>query len=106
MNIISGSIEIARISQVPVYLHWSAPLGGIVISVYIGFELLQAFYFCISYLALVLVHEFGHVFAALSQKLNVHGVHVTGAGGVCYCEPPKTQSGALFFIAQDLLPKH
>lgn len=103
MNKISGSIEIARISQVPVYLHWSVPLGGILISAYIGFIPLQAFYFCISFLALVLVHEFGHVFAALLQKLNVHGVHITGVGGVCYSEPPKTKKGALFFYSAGLL---
>ncbi len=95
----SGYLKIAEINRVPVFIHWSFPIGGLLISLFVGFDLEQAYYYIVGYLILIGIHEFGHVFAARTLGLRVFAVEITGLGGVCRCELPRKPSEALLLYS-------
>ncbi|HXV06507.1 MAG TPA: ATP-dependent Clp protease adaptor ClpS, partial [Burkholderiales bacterium] len=103
-----GYLKIVTIHGVPVFIHWSFPVGGLLISFWVGFDLEAAAYYCLGYLILVGAHELGHFAAARWSRLNVRAVEISGIGGLCRMEMPRTVGQAFLvysggFLAQLLL---
>jgi ATP-dependent Clp protease adapter protein ClpS len=98
-----GTIEAFRIAGVPVFLHWSLPLGGLLIASCVHADWRVALYCCIAYTLLIAAHELGHAAAAVSLRLKVHAIHLSGFGGRCRFQTPRTLGGAFFVCSAGLL---
>lgn len=100
MNKKKGYFRITTIGGSPIFVHWSFPAGGILISVYGHLDPRQWVYYCIAYTLLILIHEGGHFVAARLFRLKVFALEITGLGGRCRIERPRNiRQGALFFSA-------
>ena len=67
-------------------LHWSLPVGGLVVAAYSqNRSVLVALYCSLAYALLIAAHEFGHAAAAASLRLKVHCIYLAGYGGHCHC---------------------
>ncbi|MEO8673767.1 MAG: ATP-dependent Clp protease adaptor ClpS [Tahibacter sp.] len=95
-----GSIRIATIRGAPVFVHWSFPAGGLVLSALAEFHPLPTLYFVVAYTLLIVLHEFGHLVAAWSLGLTVFAVDISGIGGICRIQMPRTvRDRAIVFSA-------
>jgi ATP-dependent Clp protease adapter protein ClpS len=102
-----GLFKIAEIRGVAVHIHWSFPLGGVLISCIGHVDPKQWLYYCIAYTALVIVHEAGHVLAAAALRLKVFSIEISGIGGLCTFQRPHKIQQSVFvysagFLAQGL----
>jgi Zn-dependent protease len=88
---------------VPFYLHWSFPLGAALPCFVVGFRVEQSIYLCAGYLLLIAIHEIGHAVAAKAYNLDVLAVEISGFGGTCRIEEPRTVKSALVFASGGLL---
>ncbi len=86
----AGYFNLLKFRGIPVLIHWSLPAGGMLISAYVGFNPTEAVYFSLAYLSLIAIHEFAHLGAARFTGLNVFSVHISGIGGECRVEIPRT----------------
>jgi len=87
-----------------VILHWSLPLGGLVVAAYsLNRNLLVALYCCLAYPLLIAAHEFGHAAAAASLRLKVHAIYLAGYGGHCRFQLPRSVGGAFLVCSAGLL---
>ena len=84
-----GTLRAATLRGAPVFIHWSFPLGGLVISAFGGFRPLQILYCILAYSTLIAIHELGHLVAAWSLGLKVFAVDISGIGGVCRIQQPR-----------------
>jgi len=98
-----GYLRLLEIQGVPVYFHWSFPVGGILISLYSSSDIEKTIYYIFSYSILVIVHELGHLIAAKCMRLEVFAVEVSGAGGLCHFENPKTFNSAMLIYSGGLM---
>ena len=98
-----GYLRLFSLYRVPVYFHWSFPIGGILISLYGKGDLEQTAYYIFSYSILILVHELGHLLAARYYKLEVFSIKISGAGGMCRCGVPESFRSAFLLYRGGLL---
>jgi Zn-dependent protease len=75
----SGYWKIAEVRGVPVRLHWSLPVGMLLLG---GLSPL----FWVAFVALVLLHEAGHAFLVRRYGFRVLAIDITGFGGLCRWE--------------------
>jgi stage IV sporulation protein FB len=73
-----GFWTIGRPWGIPIRLHWSVPLGILVLG---GAELVPAFW--LGMFVLVLLHEAGHAVLARRYGLAIVSIDVHGFGGAC-----------------------
>lgn len=90
-----GTLRIGLIPGVPVFLHWTLPLGGLVASALIGFKFPQTYFVCLAYTSLIALHESAHASAALAFGVRVESISISAFGGSCRFHPPKSFIGAL-----------
>lgn len=88
---------------VPVHLHWSVLLGGLIPCVYVGFSIVDIPFFTVAFVLLVGVHEFGHALAAKLLGLEVFEVQINITGGRCRYELPSIIWKALFVTSAGIL---
>jgi len=98
-----GYLKIAVIRGVAVYVHWSLPAGGAMVACLGGVDLARWIYYCVGYSILVVVHESGHMLAAVAVGLKVYSIHIAGVGGVCRFERPKGVWAGFFVVSGGLL---
>jgi len=89
MNNKQGYFRIATIRSVPIFLHWSFPAAFLFLCFAGTFRLNEWLYYFLAYAVLILVHESGHLLAALSLRLKVYSVDISGNGGLCKFDRPK-----------------
>ena len=83
----TGYLGPFNILKVPVYLHWSFFFAGLFLASAVGQKnLLSIIILIFSYTFLVLLHEFGHAYAARQAGANVPRIEIKGSGGFCYYE--------------------
>jgi Zn-dependent protease len=82
-------VRTISIRNVPVYVHWSFPVGGCLASLRTGFSVVSTAYFCLALTLLILIHELGHVVGARALGLKVHSLAISGLGGQCFAERPR-----------------
>jgi Zn-dependent protease len=99
----SGAIALMRVHQVPVYLHWSFPAGAFFPLAFAHFELVPSLYLCTGYVLLVLLHELGHLAAARLVKHHVLSIEISGDGGRCTTEAPRSLRAAACIFSGGLV---
>jgi ATP-dependent Clp protease adapter protein ClpS len=96
----SGYVRLMTLRGIPVFAHVSLPMGGVLFSMYAGFDFRNSFYYCVGYVLLIGAHEAGHALAAILFGIKVSSIDISGAGGVCRIEAPRKAShGAVVFSA-------
>jgi len=92
-----GYFKLIELRGIPVFLHWSLPLGGLLISAWVGFNPYEAGSYVVAYLSLIFLHELGHLVVARWCGLKVFALYLTGLSGECYVQTPNT-AGQTFLV--------
>lgn len=98
-----GYIKIATIRGTPVLLHWSFLVGCIFIALLFRAEAQEILYICTAYATLIILHELGHAVAARSFGMQVYSIELSGIGGICRAEIPKSRAAALTYVSAGLI---
>ncbi len=86
-----GYLRPFHIGKVPVFIHWSFPVGGLFIAGFLGDLTWKTILpLALAYTALVLIHEFGHALAANISGSRVYAILITGSGGWCIADEPSS----------------
>jgi ATP-dependent Clp protease adapter protein ClpS len=85
---VPGSVKVATIRGIAVYFHWTLPVGGLLISLVVGFKPIEALYYAIALVSLIAIHELGHIAAAGCLNRKVFALHLHGLGGQCIVQRP------------------
>ena len=80
-----GFWTIGRFAGAPVRLHWTVPVGALVMG---RFAFVPAFW--LGFILLVLIHELGHALLVLRYRLGLVEIVVHGFGGYCSHAPART----------------
>jgi ATP-dependent Clp protease adapter protein ClpS len=99
----TGNLKIIIIKGIPVYVHWSLLLAGLLISINAKFAIPETIYLCIGYTLLIILHELGHAYVARYFGLKVLSIEISGAGGLCLTETPPTFIAAIAFSSAGIL---
>jgi Zn-dependent protease len=83
-----GYFALGSVLGVPLFVHWSLPIGPILLS---GLRFAPGLYFGI--LAIILVHELGHAMLAKHRGCEVQAIEMHAFGGVCRSEVHTTLDG-------------
>lgn len=78
MRFAGGYLEVGRVRGAPIRLHWSLPIGALLIS---RFRFAPGIWG--AFFGLILAHEIGHAVLAWRRRLTVIAVDVFGFGGAC-----------------------
>lgn len=81
--------KIAVVRGVPVFIHGSLPIGGLLVAAFAGSGLPGTATYCLAFVALIVVHELGHVLAARALGLSVFAITISGLGGSCVTQVPR-----------------
>jgi ATP-dependent Clp protease adapter protein ClpS len=85
---VAGCLKVATIRGIAVYLHWTLPVGGLLISLIVGFNPLEAMYYAVALSSLIAFHELGHIVAARYLDRKVFALYLAGLGGHCIVQRP------------------
>lgn len=85
----SGYLRVATVWGIPFFIHWSFPMGGLIVAAFGGVDPTRSVYYCLAYTLLIAIHETGHVAAARLLGLRVFAVEISGTGGLCRTERPR-----------------
>lgn len=99
----AGYFKLFKVHEVEVLAHWSFPIGGLLIAAYFNSNLVEVLFYIISYILLVFAHEIGHLLAAKYYGLEVHAIEITGDGGRCHTEAPKSYKEAFLLYSGGLI---
>ena len=80
-----GFWTIGRLAGAPIRLHWTLPLGALVMS---RFTFAPAYW--LGFVLLILIHELGHALIVLRYRLGLREIMVHGVGGYCSHDPART----------------
>lgn len=75
-----------RLAGAPIRLHWTLPLGALVMS---RFTFAPAYW--LGFVLLILIHELGHALIVLRYRLGLVEIMVHGAGGYCSHGPARSR---------------
>ena len=89
LNTRKGSWKIASVRGVPVFLHWTLGAAVLPVALLTGFELTASLYYFLAYVFLILIHELGHITAALALKMRIHALHLGLFDGHCVIQRPR-----------------
>ena len=96
----TGYLGPFKIQGVPLFIHWTFPVGGIFIALFLGnITWITALPLIACYTLLILAHECGHAYAAKLNSIKVHGLILTAIGGYCFTDQPQTFKAGLIFYA-------
>jgi ATP-dependent Clp protease adapter protein ClpS len=95
--------RIGTVGATTLYLHWSFPLGGLLVSTMTGFAFPAVIYYCLLFTLLTVLHECGHVIAAKAHGLQVDSVEISWLGGMCTIQAPRGVAEALMIFSAGLV---
>jgi len=78
MRFRDGYLRVGRFGRAPVRIHWSTPVGALVLS---GFSFAPGAW--LGFLVLILAHELGHALLVRAFRHQVVSIDVHALGGVC-----------------------
>jgi Zn-dependent protease len=81
-----GFWTIGRLAGAPIRLHWTLPLGALVMS---RFTFAPAYW--LGFVLLILIHELGHALIVLRYRLGLREIVIHGVGGYCSHDPARTR---------------
>jgi Zn-dependent protease len=97
-----GSFHIATVGGIPVKIHWSFGLL-LLYAAYLGMEDIRTIFFSIgmvlSVFFCVILHEFGHAFAARRYGVKTFDIIMTPIGGIARLERMPEGKGQEFWVA-------
>jgi hypothetical protein len=101
----SGYFTIATVRSVPLLVHWSLPVVGLLALIAGEIRPVHWGSYFVSFVLLVVIHESGHLFAAVLFGLKIYSVRISVIGGLCLLERPRNvgQSVVVYsagFLAQ------
>lgn len=102
MNIRQGSLHLARIAGIDLFLHWSWFLVAAYEIEARAHTYSSPVWNAVEYLALFLIvtlHEYGHALACRSVGGTANQIVLWPLGGVAYVDPPQRPGAALWSIA-------
>jgi ATP-dependent Clp protease adapter protein ClpS len=99
----AGYFKLIEVRGIPLFLHWSLPVGGLLISAWAGFDLYEAMYYTAAYLFLILIHELAHLVVTRVAGLQVFALYISGVGGECRIQTPNSTGQAICIYAAGLL---
>jgi ATP-dependent Clp protease adapter protein ClpS len=104
MNIMrKDGLRVTNVYGIPIFIHWTFFIGGLFISVFADFKFPEIYYYCIAYVALITIHELGHVISARALGLKVYSVQISGLGGECRIESPRANRDIFLVYSSGLL---
>jgi len=65
---------VGRVGGIRLLVHSSLPVGGAIVAAFVHADPKRRVFFCLAYLLLVIIHEAGHVLAAVAVRLRVFTV--------------------------------
>jgi hypothetical protein len=74
-----GYLYVGRLRGAPIRLHWSIPIGAVVLG-----RLQFVPWFWAAFLILVLIHEVGHALFVWAARARVVAIDAHGGGGLCH----------------------
>jgi len=108
----SGYCLTLRFGKFDLHLHWTMPMLGFWVSLLISnlarssapqAGLSVFFASSLSFIGLILVHEFGHAIAARLLSVPVHAIMISGNGGWCFFDPVQSRIKAIIICASGML---
>ncbi|MDH0867797.1 ATP-dependent Clp protease adaptor ClpS [Mitsuaria sp. GD03876] len=100
LKLLQYRYRLCTIRGVPVFIGWSLPAGGLLVSLISRADVWHWPHYCIAYTALILVHEGGHLLAAKALRLQVFALDLHGLGGHCLLAMPRSVAGcALLYLS-------
>jgi Zn-dependent protease len=100
----SGYIARLQLAGIPLFIHWSFPVGGLLVVAFLGdFSPATVLSAIAAYTTLIAVHELGHAAFARRAGVEVHALVVTATGGMCFCDDPPTAFDQLLIASGGLL---
>lgn len=87
----------------PIYMHWSFLFSGIFFAVAYRAENYEILYICGTFAVLIILHELGHALSAQYFGQKVFAIELSGVGGLCSAESPKTRRAALFYVLAGII---
>jgi len=94
--------KLVTVHGVPVFVHASLPIGGLVAACFAGSGLTGAATYFFAFAALILVHELGHFAAARALGLKVFAINISGLGGSCVTQAPRDVRGTFLLFSGGL----
>jgi ATP-dependent Clp protease adapter protein ClpS len=99
----AARLKVATLHGVPVFIHWSLPFVGLLISAATGFNLAETLYYSLAYAFLLFIHEVGHMAAARLLGLHVFAIDIAGFGATCTVQAPRAVRAILFVFSAGML---
>jgi Zn-dependent protease len=100
----SGYIVRLQLAGIPLFIHWSFPIGGLLVVVFLGdFSPATVLSAIVAYTTLIAVHELGHAAFARRAGVEVHALVITAIGGLCFFDPPPAAIDRLLIASGGLL---
>src|SRR5579871_2548884 len=97
-----GSLRIAHVFGIDVFVHWSWAIVALFEITYRASEFSSVVWNLLEYLSIfciVLCHEFGHALACRSVGGTANRIVLWPLGGVAYVDPPQRPGAVLWSIA-------
>jgi len=88
---------------VPVFVHWSFPLGGCAIALVATDDLESGAGYGLAYAALIALHELAHAATARRLGIRVHAIELAGVGGLCHFQVPRSTRDTLLVYSAGLI---
>lgn len=93
-----------KLFGIPVLIHWSYPIGALIVASLLGdFKLARILPAIYSYTLLIVIHELGHAFFAKVAKSKILKITLDGMGGWCYIDEPRGFWELLLFYTGGLI---
>ena len=98
-----GYIKIGSFREIPLLMHWSFPLGGLCVALFFHAKRSEVIFVCAAYAALIVLHELGHAIAARIFGAKVVSIELSGVGGICRAELPRSRLSAFVYVSAGLI---
>ena len=95
--------HLLTLGGVSIFVHWSFLFAGVFLAAIASSGLEAMLAYCVAYAALLAIHEAGHAVVARAQGLRVHSVELSGIGGLCRVDVPRSVRQTWLVYAAGLL---
>jgi ATP-dependent Clp protease adapter protein ClpS len=99
----TGYLKLFEIRGVQLRVHWSFPVGGILVAAFVRADPEKWWHFVVAYTLLILIHEAAHVVVAVLLRLKVFAIEISGIGGLCLLERPRNTRQSVLVYSAGLL---
>jgi ATP-dependent Clp protease adapter protein ClpS len=102
LDLLNRRWRLGTIAGVPFFVQGSLPLGGLLVAALANADAAATIGYSLAFVALIAIHELGHVAAARALGLKVYSIHVSGLGGSCLTQVPRGVRDTLILFSGGL----